>query len=252
MVLLIKNKMMIELIPAIDIMDGKCVRLAKGDYDTKTIYGVSPADVAERFEMAGIRRLHVVDLDGARSKHVVNMDVLADITCRTRLVVDFGGGIKSDNDIEQAFACGAAMVTVGSIAVTQKELFVKWLDKFGAERIILGADVRDGKISINGWRDDTSEDIVGFLDYYVSKGVRNVLCTDISKDGMLQGPSFGLYERILAAFPGINLIASGGVSCVEDIKCLEQAGVPSVIFGKAFYEGKIDLETLAAEMSKNC
>lgn len=240
---------MIELIPAIDIIDGKCVRLTKGDYGTKTVYGNSPADMAERFEQAGVRRLHVVDLDGAKSKHVVNLDALKNITNRTRLVVDFGGGVKSDDDIEKVFASGASMVTVGSIAVTQKELFVKWLDKFGTERIILGADVRDGKISINGWRDDTAEDVISFLDYYVSKGVRNVLCTDISKDGMLEGPAFALYERILAAFPEINLIASGGVSCVDDIRRLEQTGVPSVIFGKAFYEGKIDLEALVEELA---
>ena len=240
---------MIELIPAIDIIDGKCVRLTKGDYGTKTVYGNSPADMAERFEQAGVSRLHVVDLDGAKSKHVVNLDALKSITNRTRLVVDFGGGVKSDDDIEKVFASGASMVTVGSIAVTQKELFVKWLDKFGAERIILGADVRDGKISINGWRDDTAEDVISFLDYYVSKGVRNVLCTDISKDGMLEGPAFALYERILAAFPEINLIASGGVSCVDDISRLEQTGVPSVIFGKAFYEGKIDLEALVEELA---
>ena len=239
---------MIELIPAIDIIDGQCVRLAKGDYNSKTVYGDKPEDIAAKFEAAGIRRLHVVDLDGAKSKHVVNLDVLKRITARTNLVVDFGGGIKSDEDIEKVFACGASMVTVGSISVTRKDLFVEWLAKFGAERIILGADVRDGEISINGWLEDTTEDIVDFLEYYVSRGVKNVLCTDISKDGMLQGPAYPLYEKILAAFPGINLIASGGVSCADDIRRLDSKGVPSVVFGKAVYEGKIDLKTLASDV----
>lgn len=231
--------MNIELIPAIDIIGGKCVRLTKGDYATKTVYSDSPADVAETFERMGIRRLHVVDLDGARSKHVVNLDTLKEITRRTRLTVDFGGGIKSDADIEKAFACGAAMVTVGSVAVTQRELTEKWLDRFGADRIILGADVRNGKISINGWQEDTEEDIVSFLQYYISRGVRNILCTDISKDGTMQGPTFTLYEKILNTFPGINLIASGGISGMDDIKQLERIGVPSVVVGKAIYEGKI-------------
>lgn len=231
--------MNIELIPAIDIIGGKCVRLTKGDYATKTVYSDSPADVAETFERMGIRRLHVVDLDGARSKHVVNLDTLKEITRRTRLTVDFGGGIKSDADIEKAFACGAAMVTVGSVAVTRRELTEKWLDRFGADRIILGADVRNGKISINGWQEDTEEDIVSFLQYYISRGVRNILCTDISKDGTMQGPTFTLYEKILNTFPGINLIASGGISGMDDIKQLERIGVPSVVVGKAIYEGKI-------------
>ena len=236
---------MIELIPAIDIIDGKCVRLTKGDYGTKMVYGNSPADMAERFEQAGVRRLHVVDLDGAKSKHVVNLDALKNITNRTRLVVDFGGGVKSDDDIEKVFASGASMVTVGSIAVTQKELFVKWLDKFGTERIILGADVRDGKISINGWRDDTAEDVISFLDYYVSKGVRNVLCTDISKDGMLAGPAVSLYSELMASFPDMEVVASGGVGCMDDILELEKAGVRSVIVGKAIYENRITLSQLS-------
>ena len=231
--------MNIELIPAIDIIGGKCVRLTKGDYATKTVYSDSPADVAETFERMGIRRLHVVDLDGARSKHVVNLDTLKEITRRTRLTVDFGGGIKSDADIEKAFACGAAMVTAGSVAVTRRDLTEKWLDRFGADRIILGADVRNGKISINGWQEDTEEDIVSFLQYYISRGIRNILCTDISKDGTMQGPTFTLYEKILNTFPGINLIASGGISGMDDIKQLERIGVPSVVVGKAIYEGKI-------------
>lgn len=235
---------MIELIPAIDIMNGRCVRLTQGDYDAKTVYSSSPVEMAKAFEAAGIRRLHMVDLDGAKSRHVVNMETLKSVTSSTDLIVDFGGGIKSDDDIEKVFVNGATMATIGSVAVTQKDMFERWLNKFGPERIILGADVRDGKISINGWRDDTSEDIIGFLEYYVSRGIRNVLCTDISKDGMMSGPSFSLYERILKAFPGINLIASGGVSSIDDIHKLDRTGVPSVVFGKALYEGKIDIGNL--------
>lgn len=235
---------MIELIPAIDIIDGKCVRLTKGDYAAKTVYGDSPAEMAQMFERCGFRRLHVVDLDGAKSRHVVNLEALRNITETTGLTVDFGGGVKTEEDIIKAFESGAAMVTVGSVAVTNGELFVSWLDKFGPERLILGADVRNGKISINGWREDTSEDVITFLEYYVGKGVTNVLCTDISKDGTLQGPAFSLYKEILNAFPGINLIASGGVSCIDDIRRLESDGVPAVVFGKAIYEGKIDLCSL--------
>lgn len=240
---------MIELIPAIDIMNGRCVRLTQGDYDAKTVYSSSPVEMAKTFEAAGIKRLHMVDLDGAKSRHVVNMETLKSVTSSTDLIVDFGGGIKSDDDIEKVFANGATMATIGSVAVTQKDMFERWLNKFGPERIILGADVRDGKISINGWRDDTSEDIIGFLEYYVSRGIRNVLCTDISKDGMMSGPSFSLYERILKAFPGINLIASGGVSSIDDIHNLDRTGVPSVVFGKALYEGKIDIGNLVNNFS---
>lgn len=240
---------MIEFIPAIDIMNGRCVRLTQGDYDAKTVYSSSPVEMAKTFEAAGIKRLHMVDLDGAKSRHVVNMETLKSVTSSTDLIVDFGGGIKSDNDIEKVFANGATMATIGSVAVTQKDMFERWLNKFGPERIILGADVRDGKISINGWRDDTSEDIIGFLEYYVSRGIRNVLCTDISKDGMMSGPSFSLYERILKAFPGINLIASGGVSSIDDIHNLDRTGVPSVVFGKALYEGKIDIGNLVNNFS---
>lgn len=235
---------MIELIPAIDIIGGKCVRLTKGDYSAKTVYCDSPADMAQMFESYGYKRLHVVDLDGAKSKHVVNLDVLKSIVTRTNLTVDFGGGIKTEEDIRKVFDCGAAMVTVGSVAVTHRDLFTAWLDRFGAERIILGADVRDGMVSINGWQEDTAEDVVGFLEYYVGRGVKTVLCTDISKDGTLAGPAFGLYRKILDAFPEINLIASGGVSCENDISRLEREGVPAVVFGKAIYEGKVDLRNL--------
>lgn len=235
---------MIELIPAIDIINGQCVRLTKGDYDQKTVYRDAPAEVAKEFEQIGFRRLHVVDLDGAKSKHIVNDTVLMGITKETNLVVDFGGGIKTDEDIEKAFAAGASMVTIGSIAVTHPDLFLGWLDKYGSERMILGADVRHGKISINGWKEDSSEDLLPFLKKYVDAGVRNVLCTEISKDGTLAGPAIGLYSLIMEAYPDLHLIASGGVSSIDDIMALNDAGIPSVVFGKAIYEGRINLKEL--------
>ena len=238
---------MIELIPAIDIINGQCVRLTKGDYDQKTVYRDSPAEVAKEFEEIGFRRLHVVDLDGAKSKHIVNEAVLTAITTETNLVVDFGGGIKTDEDIEKAFAAGASMVTVGSIAVTQPDLFMGWLEKYGPERIILGADVRHGKICINGWKEDSSEDLLPFLRKYIDAGVKNVLCTEISKDGTLQGPAINLYKQVMTAYPQLHLIASGGVSSMDDIKALDAEGIPAVVFGKAIYEGKIDLKELAQE-----
>ena len=235
---------MIELIPAIDIIDGKCVRLTKGDYDQKTIYRNSPVDVAKEFEDYGAKRLHIVDLDGAKSKHIVNKHILQEITSKTHLVVDFGGGIKTDEDIIIAFEHGAAMVTIGSVAVTQPQLFTNWLEKYGSERLILGADVRQGKISINGWKDDSDQDLLDFLCYYVGKGVKNVLCTEISKDGTLSGPAIDLYREVIKNYPRLHLIASGGISSYEDIKALEAAGIPAVVFGKAIYEGKIDLKKL--------
>jgi phosphoribosylformimino-5-aminoimidazole carboxamide ribotide isomerase len=234
----------IELIPAIDIINGQCVRLTKGDYDQKTVYHDSPADVACEFEEIGFQRLHIVDLDGAKSKHIVNCSVLRRVTTETHLVVDFGGGIKTDEDIEKAFDNGAAMVTIGSIAVTQPELFMGWMEKYGSERLILGADVRNGKISINGWKEDSTEDLLPFLRKYIDAGVKNVLCTEISKDGTLQGPAIELYQRVMEAYPDIHLIASGGVSCIDDIKALDKAGIPAVVFGKAIYEGKINLKEL--------
>ena len=236
--------MKIELIPAIDIIDGQCVRLTKGDYQQKTVYRDSPAEVAKEFETLGFKRLHVVDLDGAKSKHIVNCDVLRRITTDTQLVVDFGGGIKTDEDIEKAFAAGAAMVTVGSIAVTKPKLFMGWLEKYGAERMILGADVRHGKISINGWKEDSTEDLLPFLKKYIDAGVSNVLCTEISKDGTLAGPAIDLYKQVMDAYPGLHLIASGGVSSKADIEALDAAGIPAVVFGKAIYEGRIDLREL--------
>lgn len=205
--------MNIELIPAIDIIDGKCVRLTKGDYDQKKVYNENPVEVAQHFESLGFKRLHVVDLDGAKSKHIVNDGVLRAITAATSLVVDFGGGIKTEEDIEKAFDAGAAMVTVGSIAVTNPQLFLNWIEQYGAEKLILGADVRNGKISINGWKENSSEDLLPFLKQYTDKGVRNVLCTEISKDGTLQGPAIELYQQIMKAYPDMHLIASGGVSC---------------------------------------
>lgn len=236
--------MNIELIPAIDIIDGKCVRLTKGDYDQKKVYNENPVEVAQHFESLGFKRLHVVDLDGAKSKHIVNDGVLRAITVATSLVVDFGGGIKTEEDIEKAFDAGAAMVTVGSIAVTNPQLFLNWIEQYGAEKLILGADVRNGKISINGWKEDSSEDLLPFLKQYTDKGVRNVLCTEISKDGTLQGPAIDLYQQIMKTYPDMHLIASGGVSCNDDIRALETADIPAVVFGKAFYEGKIKVEEL--------
>lgn len=236
--------MNIELIPAIDIINGQCVRLTKGDYDQKKVYNNNPVEVALHFEELGFKRLHVVDLDGAKSKHIVNDSVLREITKATNLTVDFGGGIKTKDDIEKAFEAGASMVTIGSVAVTNRELFLEWIEMYGAERLILGADVRNGKISINGWKEDSSEELLPFLKQYVDKGVRNVLCTEISKDGTLQGPATNLYKDIMKAYPELHLIASGGVSSNEDITDLDQAGIPAVVFGKAFYEGKIDIKSL--------
>jgi len=235
---------MIELIPAIDIIDGQCVRLTKGDYAQKTVYRDSPAEVAGEFEALGFRRLHVVDLDGAKSSHVINSAALSRITSETSLTVDFGGGIKTDADIEQAFGAGAAMVTIGSVAVTQPERFMGWLEKYGPDRIILGADVRHGKISINGWKEDSTEDLLPFLRKYVEAGVKNVLCTEISKDGTLAGPAVGLYRQVMDAYPSLHLIASGGVASIADIDALEEAGIPAVVFGKAIYEGRINLSEL--------
>lgn len=238
--------MKIELIPAIDIIDGKCVRLTKGDYGQKKVYNDDPVAQAKEFEKLGMKRLHVVDLDGAKAKHVVNVDVLRGITAATGLKVDFGGGIKSDDDIEKAFAAGASLVTIGSIAVSQPDTFMRWLDRYGADKVILGADVRNGLVSINGWKEDTSEKLLPFLARYVKAGVKNVLCTEISRDGTLSGPSTDLYREVMEAFPGIHLIASGGAGRNEDIIELDEAGIPAVVFGKAWYEGKINLEELKA------
>ena len=235
---------MIELIPAIDLIDGKCVRLTKGDYNLKTIYNEDPVNQALEFQRLGFRRLHIVDLDGAKSKHIVNDGVLKAITLATDLIVDFGGGIKSEDDIEKAFKAGAHMVTIGSVAVTEPDMFMNWLGKYGAEKIILGADVRNGMVSINGWKEDSSEELLPFLEKYISAGVCNVLCTEISKDGTLSGPATDLYRKVMAQYPHLHLIASGGVSCNADIHRLHENGIPAVVFGKAYYEGKIDIKEL--------
>lgn len=235
---------MIELIPAIDLIDGKCVRLTKGDYDQKTIYNEDPVSQALEFQRQGFRRLHIVDLDGAKSRHIVNDQVLRAITQATDLIVDFGGGIKTEEDMEKAFNAGAHMVTVGSVAVTQPDMFIGWLKKYGADRIILGADVRNGMVSINGWKEDSTEELLPFLQKYVDAGVRNVLCTEISKDGTLEGPATELYKKVMEQFPDLHLIASGGVSCNADILQLQREGISAVVFGKAYYEGKIDIAEL--------
>lgn len=236
--------MTIELIPAIDIIDGKCVRLTKGDYEKKTVYNEDPVLQAKEFERLGFKRLHIVDLDGAKSKHIVNDAVLHSITKATDLIVDFGGGIKSEQDIEKAFSAGAHMVTIGSVAVTHPDMFLFWLEKYGAERIILGADVRNGRVSINGWKEDSTEELLPFLEKYVKAGIRNVLCTEISKDGTLTGPATELYTKVITQYPSLHLIASGGVSCNKDIEDLSMSGIPAVVFGKAYYEGRIDIEKL--------
>lgn len=235
---------MIQLIPAIDIIDGKCVRLSQGDYDSKKVYNENPVEVAKELEAHGIRRLHVVDLDGAASNHVVNYRTLKQIATQTSLTIDFGGGVKSDEDLMIAFENGARMVTGGSIAVKNPELFCRWLQKYGSEKIILGADVKEHKIAVNGWKDESTCELFPFLKGYVEKGIRKVICTDISCDGMLQGPSTDLYKEILEQHPDLFLIASGGVSCAEDIRTLDAAGVPAVIFGKALYEGRITFKEL--------
>lgn len=235
---------MIEIIPAIDIIDGRCVRLTKGEYDTKKEYG-DPVEMALWFQSLGFRRLHLVDLDGARSKHVVNIDTLKAITRSVSLRVDFGGGVKSDDDLRKAFDAGAELVTAGSIAVSSPDTYFRWLETYGADHLILGADCRDGNISVNGWKEDGGVTLTDFLQRYMSCGTRNVLCTDISKDGMLQGPAIDLYKDIMAHYPHCHLIASGGVSCIEDLVNLDEAGIPAVVMGKAIYEGKVDMQEVA-------
>ena len=242
---------MIEIIPAIDLIDGKCVRLSQGDYAQKIVYNENPVEVAKMFADAGIRRLHLVDLDGAKAHHIVNHKVLERITGSTGLTVDFGGGLKSDNDLRIAFECGAAMVTGGSIAVKDPSVFSSWITKFGAGKIILGADVKDEKIAVGGWLETTEFELLPFIHKYVLQGIDKVICTDISKDGMLQGTAVELYQKILAAQPGLYLIASGGVSSIEDVELLHDAFVPAVIIGKAIYEGRIKLPELTRFIINN-
>ena len=235
---------MIEIIPAIDLIDGKCVRLSQGDYSQKIVYNENPLEVAKMFAEAGIRRLHLVDLDGAKAHHIVNHKVLEIITSSTDLVVDFGGGLKSDDDLRIAFECGAGMVTGGSIAVKDPDIFTSWITKFGGEKIILGADVKDEKIAVGGWLETTELDLMPFIDNYMKLGINKVICTDISKDGMLQGTAIDLYKKMLASQPNLYLIASGGVSSMKDVELLHEAFIPAVIIGKAIYEGKIKLKEL--------
>ena len=236
---------MIEIIPAIDLIDGKCVRLTRGDYERKKIYNEDPLEVAKMFAGAGITRLHLVDLDGAKAKHIVNHKVLERICSFTNLIVDFGGGLKSDKDLQIAFECGASMITGGSIAVKNPDIFNNWINSFGSEKIILGADVMDEKVAVTGWTETTDRVLIPFLKNYIDKGITKIICTDISKDGMLEGPAFDLYEKILGEFPQIYLIASGGVSSMADIEKLNNANVPAVILGKAIYEGKVKLNELS-------
>ncbi|EJW90403.1 1-(5-phosphoribosyl)-5-[(5-phosphoribosylamino) methylideneamino] imidazole-4-carboxamide isomerase [gut metagenome] len=239
---------MIELIPAIDLIGGKCVRLSQGDYDSRKVYRDDPLEVARELEDVGIRRLHVVDLDGAASHHIVNYRTLERLASHTSLVIDFGGGVKSDDDLRIAFECGAQMVTGGSIAVRQPEVFCRWLQQYGGKKIILGADVKDRRIAVNGWKEESRCELFDFLDTYLSHGVRQVICTDIACDGMLQGPSLALYQEMLLRYPELYLIASGGVSSMDDVYALQEAGVPAVIFGKALYEGHITLKELETHM----
>lgn len=235
---------MIEIIPAIDIIDGKCVRLTKGDYGTAKVYSGNPVDVAKSFEDAGCGKLHVVDLDGAKSQHIVNYKALENIATATGLTIDFGGGVKHESDIATAFNSGASKVTLGSIAVKNPGLTLEWLGEYGSERIIIGADSRNGKISTSGWLDDSDDDIMGFLSKYISAGATQVISTDINVDGTLAGPAIGLYSSILEHFPTLVLIASGGVGSMKDVERLDDICVPAVIVGKALYEGKITMKQL--------
>jgi phosphoribosylformimino-5-aminoimidazole carboxamide ribotide isomerase len=234
---------MIEIIPAIDIIEGSCVRLTRGDFLQKTAYG-DPLEMARQFEDHAITRLHFVDLDGAREKRVVNYRVLEQIAAATDLVIDAGGGIRTEEDIRIMFESGAQMVTIGSIAVREKEVFLNWLGKYGPDRIILGADFREGNIAISGWHEDTSLDLMEFIAEYHTLGVRSAICTDIHRDGTLEGPSLPSYKRIKEAHHGLHLIASGGISQMEDIGVLDQSGINGVIVGKAIYEGRISLKDL--------
>jgi len=234
-----------EIIPAIDIIDGKCVRLSQGDFSRMKVYHEDPLEVAKMFEEWGVKRLHLVDLDGAKASHIVNYGILESITSKTSLIVDFGGGIKTHKDLSIAFESGAAMVTGGSIAVKEPEMFISWIQKYGNERIILGADHLKGKVAISGWTQTSERDVIDFIEDYSGKGIKKVICTDISMDGMLRGPSIIIYSEILERIRNIQLIASGGVSNKNDILELKKMGVRSVIIGKAIYEGKITKDDIA-------
>jgi len=233
-----------RIIPAIDIIDGKCVRLSKGDYDTKIIYNENPLEVAKSFEAHGIEYLHLVDLDGAKSSKIVNYKILEQIATQTSLQIDFGGGLKSDDDLKIAFESGASQITGGSIAVKNRAIFEKWISEYGSDKIILGADAKDEKIAVSGWLEDSNEDLIPFIQEYQMKGIQYVICTDIAKDGMLQGPSFELYEKILKEAVGVKLIASGGISTFDELPKLAELGCEGTIIGKAIYEGRITLKQL--------
>lgn len=233
-----------RIIPAIDIIDGNCVRLSKGDYNTKKIYNENPLEVAKQFEAHGITHLHLVDLDGAKSKHIVNHKILEQIATKTALKVDFGGGLKTDEDLRIAFESGASQITGGSIAVKNPDTFKSWLSKFGIDKIILGADAHHRKIAISGWLEESDDDVVEFINAYQKEGVSYVICTDISKDGMLEGPSFDLYQEILASTPDLKLIASGGISTFDELPKLAEMGCEGTIIGKAIYENRISLKQL--------
>lgn len=233
-----------RIIPAIDIIDGKCVRLSKGDYATQKTYNENPLEVAKQFEAHGLQYLHLVDLDGAKSNRIVNYKVLEQIASKTALQIDFGGGIKSDADLQIAFECGAKQITGGSIAVKNPELFQEWITKYGAEKVILGADANNRKIAVSGWLEESSDELLPFIQNYQKKGIEYVICTDIAKDGMLEGPSFELYQEILETVSDLKLIASGGISTFEEIPKLAELGCEGTIIGKAIYEGRISLKQL--------
>lgn len=234
-----------RIIPAIDIIEGKCVRLSKGDYDTKKIYNENPLEVAKEFEAHGIRYLHLVDLDGAKSKHIVNHKVLEQIASNTNLVIDFGGGLKTDEDLHIAFESGANQITGGSIAVKDAETFVSWILKYGSEKIILGADAIDEKVAVSGWQEESNEELIPFIRAYREKGIEYVICTDISKDGMLEGPSLELYKKIiLSSKDSLKLVASGGISTFDELPRLAEIGCEGTIIGKAIYENRISLKQL--------
>ncbi|WP_339726005.1 1-(5-phosphoribosyl)-5-[(5-phosphoribosylamino)methylideneamino]imidazole-4-carboxamide isomerase [Maribacter stanieri] len=240
-----------RIIPAIDIIDGKCVRLSKGDYDTKKIYNENPLEVAKEFEAHGIMHLHLVDLDGAKSKHIVNHKVLEKIASQTGLQIDFGGGLKTDDDLRIAFESGAKQITGGSIAVKDSDTFIGWIEKHGADKIILGADAMDEKVAVSGWQEESKELLIPFIQGYQEKGITYVICTDISKDGMLEGPSFELYKRILEQTNDLKLIASGGISTFDELPKLAEMGCESTIIGKAIYENRISLKQLESYILSN-
>lgn len=240
-----------DIIPAIDLIDGKCVRLTQGDYDKKTIYNENPLEVAKQFESIGIKRLHLVDLDGAKKGEVVNIKVLENIASNTDLIIDFGGGIKSEESLQHVFNAGANLATIGSLAVKEPELFFDWIEKYGPGKIMLGADVNNEKIAISGWLNTTDINVYDFIKINYLKGIKKVFCTDISKDGMLQGPALDLYMKIMKEVPGLKIIASGGVSGIDDIKLLKQIGCGGVIIGKAIYEGRITIDELKDFINAN-